>query len=64
MYPQNTPIQECVLTWGPVFQVEGSRLEACEQGEHSDTGHSHSSEATTSSVFPKAKTHFMLSNWN
>lgn len=46
-------------------QVEGSRLAAGEQGEHLGThGHSHSSEATTSSVCPTAKTHFALTLQN
>lgn len=44
-----------------MFQVKGSRLAAGGEGGHLDThGHSHSSEATTSSVRPKAKTHFAL----
>ena len=39
-----------------MFQVEGSRLVAGEQGEHSGTrGHSQSFEAITSSVRPKKK---------
>lgn len=52
------------MTWGPVFQVEGSRLAAGEQREHLNTlEHSHSSEATASSGFPKAEIHILLSNY-
>ncbi len=56
---EKPPNQVSVLTRGPVFQGEGSKLAAGEQGEHLGTHwHNHSSEATTSSVHPKAKTHF------
>lgn len=49
------PMKECALTC-PVCQVEDSRLAAGEQGGHSDNlGHSRSSEAITSSVFPEAE---------
>lgn len=48
--------KSCVMTWGPVFQVEGSRLAAGKQQEHLNTQeHSRSSEATASSGFPKQK---------
>lgn len=60
------PIKECVLTC-PVCQVEDSRLAAGEQeGRLDNPGHSHSSEATASSAFPEAITHFKWSNqyWN
>lgn len=40
----------------PVCRVEGSKLAAGEKGGHSDNlGHSRSSEAITSSVFPEAE---------